>query len=91
VEQPISCLFFALSAALNFLLYGRDAQDAFAHSPTPKDATYVRIDDAFANWYQHRFGKAIDRQHVLPTHHEDLERSWLQIDHSLAKHLHQSR
>jgi hypothetical protein len=33
VEQPVSCLFFALSVAMNYLLYGGDAQDAFAHSP----------------------------------------------------------
>ncbi len=69
VEQPIGRLFLALSAALNYVIYGGDARDAFAHSPAPKIPTFIRIDDAFADWYQAKFGKPIDRRHVLPIQH----------------------
>jgi hypothetical protein len=41
VEQPIFRLFCALSAGLNLLIYGGDAQDAFAHSPAPKVPTFI--------------------------------------------------
>jgi hypothetical protein len=69
VEQPVSCLFFALAAALNYLVYGGNVQDAFAHSPAPKIPTFVRIDDAFAEWYKHRFNLDLDRRQVLPVQH----------------------
>ena len=60
VEQPIQRLFFALSA---------DATDAYAHSPPPQVPTYVSIDDAYAEWYESRFGIKIDRSYVLPVLH----------------------
>ena len=41
IEQPVFRLFLALSASLNYLIYGGDAQDAFAHSPAPTVPTYV--------------------------------------------------
>jgi hypothetical protein len=55
--------------ALNYLLYGGDAQDAFAYSPAPKVPTYVRIDDTFADRYHHHFGKTINCHQVLAILH----------------------
>ena len=69
VEQPVQRLFFALSAALGYRVYGGDAVDAYAHSPAPDVPTFVTIDDAFAEWYQHRFGVVLDRSYVLPVQH----------------------
>ena len=69
VEQPVSCLFFALSAALNYTVYGGDAQDAFAHSPAPKVPTFVQINDAFAEWYKSCFQLTLDHRQVLPVQH----------------------
>jgi hypothetical protein len=69
VEQPIFCLFVALSAALNYLLFGGDAQGAFAHSPAPTVPTFVGIDNAYAEWYKATFGHDINCKHVLPVQH----------------------
>lgn len=69
VEQPIQRLFFALCSHLNYLVFGGDAKDAFAHSPPPDVPTFVSIDDAYAEWYEYRFGHPIDRTLVLPVQH----------------------
>ena len=69
VDQPVQRLFVALSAHLGFPIYGGDAKDAYAHSPPPENPTYVSIDDAYAEWYEHRFNKKVDRSHVLPVLH----------------------
>jgi hypothetical protein len=44
-DQPSIGLFFALSAAVWFLVMGADCTNAYAHSPSPTQATYVPIDD----------------------------------------------
>jgi hypothetical protein len=59
-------LFFALSAAMGFVVMGADCTNAYANSPSPTQATYVRIDDAYADWYRSRHGKEVDRSLVLP-------------------------
>jgi hypothetical protein len=69
VEQPIQRLFFALAAQMGYNTYGGDAQDAYAHSPPPEHPTFMQIDDAYAEWYAHRFGIHLDRDHVLPVQH----------------------
>ena len=69
VDQPIQRLFFALAAACNFLVFGGDAQDAFAHSPPPEHPTFISLDDAYIEWYKERFGKTLDRSYVLPVLH----------------------
>jgi len=65
VEQPVQRLFFALAARENCRVYGGDAQDAHAHSPLPETPKFVSIDDAHADWYEHRFNKKLDRSLVL--------------------------
>jgi hypothetical protein len=69
IEQPCFRLFTALSTALLYTIYAGDACDAFAHSPAPRVPTYLRINDAFAEWYEQRFHKPVDRNHVLPIQH----------------------
>jgi hypothetical protein len=69
VEQPVQRLFFALSAELGYRVYGGDAKDAYAHSPPPERPTFCEIDDAYAEWYEHRFGVVLDRSLVLPVQH----------------------
>jgi len=70
VEQPLQRLFFfALAARENYRVYGGNAQDAYAHSPPPETPTFVSIDDAYADWYEHRFKKKLDRSLVLPVLH----------------------
>jgi hypothetical protein len=50
-------------------VYGRDATDAFAHSPPPGTPTFVRVDDAYVEWYDDRFGTVLGRHLVLPVLH----------------------
>jgi len=69
VEQHVQQLFFALAARENYRVCGGDAQDAHAHSPPPETPTFVSIDDAHADWCEHRFKKKLDRSLVLPVLH----------------------
>ena len=67
LEHPIYRLFIALCAAENFSVFGGDAVDAFAHSPGPTVPTYLRIDDAFYEWWNNRFpDQPLDRSTVIP-------------------------
>ena len=69
VDQPIQRLFFSLASACNFLVFGGDAQDAFAHSPPPEHPTFISLDNAYIEWYKERFGVDLDRSLVLPVLH----------------------
>ena len=51
-DQPCMRLFFALSTAISFVVLGADCSNAYASSPSPTQPTYVRINDAFADWYR---------------------------------------
>ena len=66
VEHPIQRQFLALAAEQNFLLFGGDAKDAFAHSPAPEVPTYMMIDNQYYEWYLFCFGKKLDKSRVLP-------------------------
>jgi len=47
VNQTSSCLFYAVLARKNLLLFGADESNAFAEAPLPKQGFYVRPDKAF--------------------------------------------
>ena len=47
VEHSIQRQFLALAAEQNFLLFGGDVKDAFAHSPSPKVPTFMMIDSQY--------------------------------------------
>jgi hypothetical protein len=59
-------LFFALSAAITFVVMDADCTNAYANSPSPTQARNVRINDAYVYWYRSRHGKEVDRSLVLP-------------------------
>ena len=69
VEQPCMRLFFALSSALGLTVLKTDANNAYANSPAPQVPTFVRIDDAYAEWYYTKHGIHLDRSLVLPVLH----------------------
>jgi Reverse transcriptase (RNA-dependent DNA polymerase)/GAG-pre-integrase domain len=69
VEHPCMRIFFALSTVLGMTTFGADATNAFANSPPPAVPTFVRIDDAYADWYLERHGVELDRSMVLPVLH----------------------
>ena len=62
-------MFIALSALLGHSLFVGDTKDVFAHSPPPELPTFVQIDDAYADWYKHKFGNKVDQTLVLPVQH----------------------
>ena len=66
--MPVQRLFLGIAADLGLTIFGGDATDAYAHSPAPSE-TYLAIDDAYADWYKEKFGKEINRKHVLPVYH----------------------
>ena len=59
VEHPIQQQFLALAAEQNFLLFGGDAKDAFAHSPAPEVPTFMMIDNQYSEWYFYKFKKKL--------------------------------
>jgi hypothetical protein len=66
IDQPYIRLLFVLSAAMSFDVTGVDCTNAYANAPSPDQPTYVRIDDAYADWHRPRHGKEVDRSWVLP-------------------------
>ena len=69
IEQPISRLFYALCAHFNLIILTTDAVNAFANADAPTIPTYVRIDDAYYEWYFNKFGVQLNRSHCLPAQH----------------------
>jgi hypothetical protein len=49
IDQPCMRLFFALSTAMGFVVMRADCTNAYTNSPSPTQATYVRMDDANAD------------------------------------------
>ena len=66
VQYPAQRPLFAIAAHLDLHIYGGDASEAFENIPGPSDTTFVYIDDQFADWYRHKFGKDIYRGKVIP-------------------------
>jgi len=54
-------LFIALCTADNLNIYGGDAKDAFAHSPGLSMPTFMKLDDAFRDWYLEQTGALLDK------------------------------
>ena len=41
-------------------MFGCDAKDAYAHAPPSETPSYFSIDDQYADWYKHKYGKEVD-------------------------------
>jgi hypothetical protein len=52
--------------ALTLICSGVDCINAYANFPLTIRPTYVRIDDAFIDWYHSPYGKEVDRSLGLP-------------------------
>jgi hypothetical protein len=52
VDQTSSRLFYAVSAAKNFLIFGSDVYNAFAEAPPPMQGFYIHPDRAFNKWWE---------------------------------------
>ena len=58
-------MFLAICAIKNLQIYGADVVDAYSHSPA-EETTYLKVDNAYADWYRNKFGEEINRNMVLP-------------------------
>ena len=76
LEQSGARMFWAISALKNRQVYGADASNAFAEAPPPKAPLYLKVDQAYRDWYKHRKGKDLPRdsyvrvQHAIQGHPE---------------------
>ena len=91
VELPIQRLFLGLCATNNLKNYGADVVDAYSHSPA-ESVTYLRVDDAYTDWYYSWFGKRIDRSKVLPIRNSlqgipTSGRNWMKVIDRVLKEL----
>lgn len=76
LEQSGARMFWAISALKNRQVYGADASNAFAEAPPPKAPLYLKVDQAYRDWYKHRKGKELPKdsyvrvQHAIQGHPE---------------------
>jgi hypothetical protein len=67
VYQTSSCLFYAIAATENLVVYGADVCNAFAEAPPPKQGFYVCPNRAFHEWWANHKGQPpIPAGHVVP-------------------------
>jgi hypothetical protein len=67
IDQTSSCLFYAVSAAENMLIFGANVSNAFAEAPPPKQGFFIRPDKAFHEWWVlHKKRPPIPDGYVIP-------------------------
>ena len=54
LEQAACRLFWAIAAIKNKLVFGSDAVNAFAEAPPPKSPLFLKVDEAYKNWYRQK-------------------------------------
>ena len=75
LEQTGARIFWAIAALTNKIVYGSDASNAFTEAPAPKAPLYLRIDQAYKDWYKARYD--ID----IPT-----AQSYVRVKHAIQGH-----
>jgi hypothetical protein len=67
MEQTIPCLFYAIAAAENLLIYGTDVSNAFAEAPPPKIGFFIQPDRTLHKWWTiHLKRPPIPDGHMVP-------------------------
>ncbi len=67
IDQTSACLFYAVAAAENLIVYGADVYNAFAEAPPPKQGFFIWPDNAFHSWWtDHLMRPPIPQGHVIP-------------------------
>ena len=91
LEQSGCRLFWSLCAAKNKTIYGADAANAFAEAPPPQSRLWLKIDDAYRNWWTHKTQEELPADTYVECHHAiqghpESPRLWqLHIDSILSK------
>ena len=66
VEQPIHCLTWAISAALNLYCKGYDVGNAFAEAPAPVNPFFMYPDAQYREWWTGLGNDPIPDGYVIP-------------------------
>ena len=53
LDHTASRIFWRISAAKGYIIFGTDASNAFAEAPPPQDSLYMIIDQQYRDWYCH--------------------------------------
>ena len=75
MDQTGAQIFWAIAVLTNKIVYGSDASNAFAEAPVPKAPLYLRIDQAYKDWYKARYNTDI------PQH-----QSYVRVKHVIQGH-----
>ena len=75
LEQTGARIFWAIAALTNKIVYGSDASNAFAEAPAPKAPLYLRIDQAYKDWYKQKYNKEVPETH-----------SYVRVQHAIQGH-----
>ena len=62
-------LFFSIASIRNHIVLLTDAVNAYANARGPTIPTYIRVDDAFIDWYLTRFNITLHRGMVVRANH----------------------
>ena len=90
LEQSGCRIFWALSAAKNKIIFGADAANAFAEAPPPKSRLWLKVDNAYRNWWKHKHKEDLDPDsyvecfHAIQGHPESPRLWQLHIDKILS-------
>ena len=91
LEQAACRLFWSIVAMKNKKVYGSDAANAFAEAPPPKSPLYLKVDNAYINWWQKKTGQTLPADTYVQVlqaiqGHPESPRLWqLHIDKILSK------
>jgi hypothetical protein len=66
VDHTASRLFYAISAAENYQIFGGDVSNAFGEAPPPKQGFFIQPDQAFRDWWLARGYGTLDADDVIP-------------------------
>ena len=69
IELPCMRLFFSIAAITNHIVLLTDAVNAYANARGPTIPTFIRVDDAFIDWYSTRFNVTLHRGMVVQAKH----------------------
>ena len=76
LEQNGARIFWSIAAITNKKVFGSDASNTFAEAPPPQAPLYLRVDQAYIDWYHHKTGKTLSPdtyvrvQHAIQGHPE---------------------
>ncbi len=69
LEQASDCIFWALCALKNKLVFGFGMSNAFAEAPAPKAPLYLKVDVAYKNWWYKKTAYVLEGDYYVKVQH----------------------